>query len=249
MTICVFTGPSLSAKEARGILDAEYLPPVAQGDVYNAALKQPKAIAIIDGYFTNVPSVWHKEILFALWRGVHVFGGASMGALRAAELVPFGMQGVGWVFEAYRDGAIIDDDEVAVLHGPEEVGFPSLSEAMVNVRRTVAAAVAAQVVGETTGAALLDRAKALHFTKRTYDNIVEAAADLPATEFGAEVAAFADWLPQGRVDQKRIDAIALLRLLHDRHDALQTPNAARFNFEHTTLWEELTRRAARRAEA
>jgi hypothetical protein len=167
-----------------------------------------------------------------------------MGALRAAELVPFGMHGVGWVFEAYRDGTIIDDDEVAVLHGPEELGFPGLSEAMVNVRRTVAAAVDAGIVGEVAGAALLDRAKALHFTKRTYDNIVAAAADQ-----GVEVAAFADWLPQGRVDQKRTDALKLLHLLRDRQDALRTPNAARFNFEHTTLWEELTRRAARRAEA
>src|SRR5688572_32760283 len=50
--------------------------------------------------------------------GVRVFGAASMGALRAAELQPFGMIGVGQVFQAYRRGHLTDDDEVAVAHGP-----------------------------------------------------------------------------------------------------------------------------------
>ena len=44
---------------------------------------RPRAIGIIDGYFQQVPSVWHKEILWAMAQGVHVFGSASMGALRA----------------------------------------------------------------------------------------------------------------------------------------------------------------------
>ena len=66
---------------------------------------RPRAVGIIDGYFQQVPSVWHKEILWAMAQGVHVFGSASMGALRAAELAPFGMRGVGLIFEAYRDGS------------------------------------------------------------------------------------------------------------------------------------------------
>ena len=75
------------------------------------------AIGIIDGYFENIPSVWHKEILWAMSQGIHVFGSASMGALRAAELAPFGMEGVGAIFEAYRDGWLEDDDEVASEDG------------------------------------------------------------------------------------------------------------------------------------
>ena len=34
------------------------------------------------------------------------------------------MTGVGRVFAAFRDGILTDDDEVAVLHGPEELGLP-----------------------------------------------------------------------------------------------------------------------------
>ena len=59
------------------------------------ALERPVAIGLIDGYFERVPSVSHKEILWAMSQGIVVIGAASMGALRAAELAPFGMLGVG----------------------------------------------------------------------------------------------------------------------------------------------------------
>ena len=61
--VIVFTGPTLSAADARAYLDAEYRGPVAQGDLYRAAREQPWGVAIIDGYFEHVPAVWHKEIL------------------------------------------------------------------------------------------------------------------------------------------------------------------------------------------
>jgi len=48
----------------------------------------------------------------------------------------YGMTGVGKVFEAYRDGLIEDDDEVAVLHSPEEMGYLQITEAMVKIGKT-----------------------------------------------------------------------------------------------------------------
>src|SRR6185295_3890747 len=95
VTVVLFTGPTLSPREACQRLEAVCLPPAAQGDVYRASLRRPFAIGIIDGYFERVPAVWHKEILWAMSEGIHVFGSASMGALRAAELALFGMIGVG----------------------------------------------------------------------------------------------------------------------------------------------------------
>src|SRR5262245_31018092 len=136
MTTCVFTGPTLPVSDARSMLDAVYLPPVQQGDVYRAvAQHRPRALGIIDGYFQHVPSVWHKEILWAMAEGIHVFGSASMGALRAAELAAFGMRGIGrifaayrtGVFEPYREGGFEDEDEVAIVHGPADGGYASLS--------------------------------------------------------------------------------------------------------------------------
>src|SRR4051812_48389616 len=109
MKIYIFTGPTLSAAEGRRELDAVFLPPAAQGDVYRASLDAPAAIGIVDGYFERVPAVWHKEILWAMSQGIHVYGAASMGALRAAELAAFGMVGVGAVFKAFFTGELEDD--------------------------------------------------------------------------------------------------------------------------------------------
>ena len=143
MTVMVFTGPTISAEDAAAHLDATYLPPAEQGDVYRAARERPLVIGIVDGSFERIPAVFHKEILWAMREGIHVFGAASMGALRAAELADFGMVGVGAVFEAYRSGALTDDDEVAVAHATKEASFSASSEAMVNIRATLAAAVTA----------------------------------------------------------------------------------------------------------
>ena len=195
-------------------------------------------IGIVDGYFHQAPSVWHKEILWAMAEGVHVVGSASMGALRAAELHAFGMQGVGDVFEAFRDGTLEDDDEVAVVHGPAELGFVAASEAMVNIRRTLDAANADAIIGAVTRQALQDAAKRLFYPHRTYPEILEqgAAAGLPKDELDA----FAGWLETGRVDVKRSDALDMLCCMNQMiaHDS--EPNSVDYSFEHTTMWDVAT---------
>ena len=107
MGIFVFVGPTMGVEEARNILDATYLPPASQGDVFRlVATSDARVIGIIDGHFNEVPSVWHKELLWAMSQGVHVLGAGSIGALRAAELEAFGMVGEGRIFEAYRSGVL-----------------------------------------------------------------------------------------------------------------------------------------------
>jgi hypothetical protein len=243
MTVYVFTGPTISAAEARRALDAVYLPPVAQGDVYRIALLRPRAIGIIDGYFECVPAVWHKEILWALTRGIHIYGSASMGALRAAELAPFGMRGVGDIYRAYRDGLLEDDDEVAVTHGPEDADFRTLSEAMVNIRRTLASAEADAVVGANTRAALERIAKDLFFPDRSYPLMLRlgAAHGLPERELDA----LRRWLPQGRINQKREDALAMLREMRRGLAEEPPPGRVSFTFEHTYHWDRAMKAAAR----
>src|SRR5579872_1829302 len=117
--IFVFLGPSLPLGEAKKILpNAYYLPPVQCGNIISIMRLQPNIIAIIDGYFENMPAVWHKEILFALEKGVIVIGASSIGALRASELEKFGMIPSGEIAHHYVDGQFNDDDEVALLHSP-----------------------------------------------------------------------------------------------------------------------------------
>jgi hypothetical protein len=52
-----------------------------------------------------------------------MFGGASMGALRAAELMSFGMREFGSIFEAYIHGEIEGDDEVTIMHGSQDMEY------------------------------------------------------------------------------------------------------------------------------
>ncbi|MDH3596547.1 MAG: TfuA-like protein [Rhodospirillales bacterium] len=247
MTLIVFSGPTLPPAEAAKELDALYMPPVSEGDVYRAALESPRAIGIIDGYFENVPSVWHKEILYALSRGIRVFGSASMGALRAAELAQFGMQGVGATFEAFRDGRLEDDDEVAVIHGPAELGYPMLSEAMVNIRRTLSDAHAGGVISSLTREGLEQIAKQLPYRARAYHAILSRgqAAGLAADE----LAQFKAWLPSGRIDQKREDAVLMLRVMRECLKPDSEALSVAFHFEHTTLWEKAARMAVQGGDA
>ena len=60
----------------------------ARLDRRGRAALRPRQSLIIDGSFQSQPAVRHKEILWALSRGIPVIGAASMGALRAAELYP-----------------------------------------------------------------------------------------------------------------------------------------------------------------
>src|SRR5690348_17507358 len=113
MKAVIFAGPSLPPRlrpvSEIGETCWDWRPPVRQGELYRAALDGPAAIGVLDGYFEVVPTVWHKEILSAMAAGIHVFGAASIGALRAAELDSFGMRGVGRIYEDFRDGVLQDD--------------------------------------------------------------------------------------------------------------------------------------------
>ncbi len=232
MRAVVFAGPTLTRDEGSAILDAEWRPPAAQGDVYRAAREGFDAIGIIDGYFEVVPSVWHKEVLWAMSRGARVYGSASMGALRAAELADFGMVGVGEVFERFRDGTLDDDDEVAVVHAPADEGYRAVSEAMVNIRATLRAAASAGVISEATRDALERDAKAMFYPDR---HLAPLAREEPALRA---------WLVGGRVDLKRRDALAMLTRMRDDLTRGEAPEPVRYLFEHTDAWETMVRAAA-----
>jgi hypothetical protein len=204
----VFVGPSLGRHRpaCRGV-DFDYRPPAAQGDVIAAAVDAPRAIILIDGYFEHVPAVHHKEILWALDQGISVYGAASIGALRAAELSPFGMIGVGKIFKSFESGELECDDEVALVHGPAELNYEPLSEPLVNIRSTLLSALDAGVAEEEFADFLINRAKATFYPERSFGRLF-GDLDRQADRVGAE--RLASWLPSGRLDQKRIDAMACL---------------------------------------
>jgi hypothetical protein len=243
MSVFIFTGPTISADEGGRELKATYLPPAAEGDVYRAALQQPRAIGIIDGYFQSVPAVRHKEILWTMSRGIHVFGSASMGALRAAELTAFGMEGVGVIFELYRDGILEDDDEVTVAHGPAETGYRPGSEAMVNIRQTFREAERCRIISAEFRTALEKIGKELFYPDRSYSLLLRRASESGLAD--TELARLANWLPKNRINQKKQDAIAMLRLMHRRLARRLKPKQVAFNFQHTVIWESALHQSGR----
>ena len=175
--LVVFLGPSLPAAEARRLAPrCTVLPPARQGDVWRALALRPAAIALVDGVFESVPSVWHHELLDALDAGVAVFGGGSMGALRAVELARHGVVGVGRIFAWYRDGLVEGDDEVALLHGGAEHGHRPLTVPLVTVRWTAEVAVAERALERREGRALVTVARGIFYQERTWRRVLRAAA-------------------------------------------------------------------------
>jgi hypothetical protein len=209
MRAVVFSGPSLPPSAISQTPGLEWRPPLRQGDFRRAALEGPAVLGVVDGYFETTPTVWHEEILLALDRGIVVYGAASIGALRAAELHVYGMRGVGRIFEWFRDGVLEDDDEVALLHGPAELDYPALTVPMVNVRAGIAEAIRCGVVDDSTGAAIVSAAKTLFYKDRTWDKIVEQASRAGVSR--RELDRARAWLDACAVDQKRSDAGQMLR--------------------------------------
>lgn len=225
----MFLGPSLPIDEARRIVpDAIFLPPARQADLLSAVINlQPQVVGLIDGVFLNTASVWHKEILRALEWGVHVLGASSMGALRAAETACYGMVGIGEVYHSYACGELMDDDEVALTHGPEEDGYRKFSEPMVNVRATLAAAQAAHVIDAKDASLVIEVAKSMHFSTRLWREIFETAM---TQGLSAEVSdRLAKFVSTSYVDLKARDAILLLEAIRDLPETLGP-----FHAEHRT---------------
>src|SRR5262245_35995566 len=240
MTAIIFAGPSLPPSLAPLFPALEWRPPLSQGDLFRAATERPALIGVVDAYFERVATVWHKEILWAMAEGIHVYGAASIGALRAAELAAFGMRGVGVIFEQYRSSALIDDDDVALQHGPADLDYVQLTEAMVNVRATIDHAAELGIIGSGLAADLLVIAKLLFYKERTYPKIFHTARDRGVSTAALE--GFAAWLPAGRVDQKRFDAMALARTMTEHLERGVSPFTATYSMAHTFAWEAAQRR-------
>lgn len=184
----VYTGPTLSIAEAKHFLpDAQFHEPVQCGDIIKILRTGCERIVIIDGYFEQRAAVWHKEILYALSLGISVFGASSMGALRASELDAFGMQGFGKIYEQYRDGDTLDDDEVALVHSDDQ--FDSAITPMVNVRATIKQGIHQGRIEQSQAIALLGEIKSQPYYNRSLFN------STPDEELN-------NWFKENYLDQK-----------------------------------------------
>jgi ribosomal protein S12 methylthiotransferase accessory factor len=194
----VFLGPSMTLETARLILHGDYRPPVRRGDL--VGLAPGTVVALIDGVFGQDLAVSLREVQDAVDRGVVVFGGASMGALRAVE-VP-AVIGVGRIYEWYRAGQIRRDDEVALLF--DEVSGQALTVPTVNVRFAVERLARMGTIDRPTADAILAAAIELPYVERTYPAILSAAGIAGRADTGDLIGMLLAH------DLKRLDAQAVL---------------------------------------
>lgn len=212
--IHAYVGPTLSASDpvlaAPGL---RVLPPARHGDLLDTAISSGDTVVLVDGVYHQAPALRHKEILAAMGQGIRVIGAASIGALRAAELEPYGMLGVGSIFTAYVRGDIDGDDEVAVGQAPDGE-FGAMTWPLVNLRHILQLAVGDGVLDGERAAELLQGLRAVYYPQRTW-----AAVRAVCRRQGER--AFADWLTRQRErdrhfgDLKRDDAIAAVRTALD----------------------------------
>lgn len=200
--ITVFVGPSLPP-EARPAGDFEWRGPAAAGDLLALADSPPPVVCLIDGLFDSRPAPWHKELLLLMSAGTRLFGAASMGALRAAELDRLGMVGVGIIYRAYRDRRLEGDDEVALVHGPESLRWAPLTVPMVELRATLVAACRSRVLDPETARRIRAAAHDVHFADRDWPMIARVCGPSADT-------ATIRRLEQMHVPLKRQDALACL---------------------------------------
>lgn len=205
----VFVGPSVPLASVRTALpSARVEPPVARGDLRRLRREGVGVFLVIDGLFAHQLAVAPSEVVDAVADGARVIGAASLGAIRAAECWPAGVDGVGGIYRLYRLGVLRDDDEVAVAADPD-AAFAAVSVALVHVRYLVLAALRGGLLDHARAGELLCAARETHFAERAWPAIFRDAGVALTPELRALV---------GPTDIKRRDA--LLALAHLRSGRL-----------------------------
>ncbi len=191
-------------------------------------------IVIIDGVFNNVASVWHQEILWALSQGIGVFGAASMGALRAAELRSVGMRGVGIIAQAYCNGRFPGfsdpfdgDDEVAILHGPAELGWRQITIALADLRWSLYCEVRRGVLSAVAAQQTVNMLKPMCFAARTRETVQSVLA-----QTAPRAVSLVDALLQGQT-LKQQDARKAFKFMQRKGGSVRLDDA---RFHETANW-------------
>lgn len=222
----VFAGPSLYGADFDPG-DVTIRGPVEMGDLEDVVAAGATSVGIIDGHYQQTGAVWHKEILHAIASGTAVYGAASMGALRAAECQDFGMIPIGDIAARYCTGELFDDADVALTNGPAELGFPPLTEAIVDV---VATATCLRRKGHVTAAdasRIVSAARAIFFADRTVEAIFEHLSPELLGLYRTH-----------RVSLKTADALALVETLKALPARANPASRRDWRFIGTPFWTE-----------
>ena len=129
-----------------------------------------------------------------------------------------------------------------MIHGPPETGYVALSEAMVNIRRTLDEAAYDGLITPAGRDHLIRIAKDLFYHDRTFDRLLDRAAEQEVSS--GELQALRDWLPNGRVDQKREDALTMIEAMQALLASDPEPMRVGYALEWTEVWDDATATSA-----
>jgi hypothetical protein len=156
-----------------------------------------------------------------------------MGALRAAELDSFGMEGIGGIYRDYRNGVLEADDEVALAHAPAEYAYQPHSEPLVNIRATLESAERHGLIDPARRTMLTDALAQMPYWRRSYPELAKMARERDVPNVG-ELSRFCAASP---VDRKRRDALALLDAMRDPPPRDRPPVTRVSRTLHAHSWE------------
>lgn len=229
----IFLGPSLPLDRAKTLLpEADFRPPIKRDDL--TGIPAGTIVGIIDGVFAQSLAISPGEIRDAIAGGVRVYGAASMGALRAAEIPA--VIGVGHIYRMYRSGTIERDDEVAIMLRPDT--FAALTEPLVNVRFAVERLVRSGTLSRADGDEIVRAATSLHFSERTYPAIF-ATSRLAHNKDISDIIALLK-----RFDLKADDAQLLLETIAQAQPDTTSPTTANRHSDPPTYARVRTREAS-----
>lgn len=219
----MFVGAALGADE---VLDASpgavLHPPARHGDLLALGAGPRDTVVILDGVQCRGTPVRHEEILDLLAGGTRVVGAAGFGALRAAELWPYGMCGIGLVFGMFVQGTLDGDAEVAAHRPTHAHGHPTVP--LVTLRWTVANAVTDRLLAAAPADTLLDLAGSLHSAGRCWPALIGLARE-HSTEAGEAAVALHAYALRTRstTDLQRVDSLLALSWLAQEAPGSEAP--------------------------
>lgn len=172
-TTVLFAGPSLYGLETKKYKWIDIYGPACQSDIYSILNhKLYRRIILADGLYKSIPAPWHKEILMALEMNIEVYGVASLGALRAAELDVYGMEGSGKIYDYIRSN-VVDDSEVAVVHKPKMNKWEAMTLAHVEIKYWSEEMRKQKKITNETYEHIINWSKRTHFERRTKKGLIK----------------------------------------------------------------------------
>ena len=126
------------------------------------------------------------------------------------------MEWVGKIYEWYKSGKLVPDDEVALFFDP--VYFKPFSEPLVNIRYNLRIGKAEGVIDRDVCEKILKIAKSLYFLDRTYQRILDAAGDVVDVE---ALKRFRRFIEAEKRDIKREDVIEALKRVRDINEVTE----------------------------